>query len=280
MNSQPVGRLFTLGYVRVSSGKQELSIEVQGGQIRRFTAFKGLPEAEIIPDEDTSGGIVFAQRKGGRAVLQRIQRAVADGREVHLIVPKVDRFARDTVDVSQTVRTLDTQGMRVHFLDINVDTRTPMGRAFMQIAAVFAELELARITERIRNAMDEKRYRGELTGTVPYGWTAEQTGHTSNKGVKVRRVLDCPEEQRWILRMIARREAGWSYHAIANELNRLGVPTKRGAGALIKYNGATQLSRGQWQSGNVSHVLNNKTVRAWLVQLRNPECGTQNDEVA
>ena len=58
----------------------------------------------------------------------------------------MDRLGRDTVDVSRTVSLFESLGARMVFLDINVDRRTAMGRAFMQIAAVFAELERACIT--------------------------------------------------------------------------------------------------------------------------------------
>jgi DNA invertase Pin-like site-specific DNA recombinase len=95
---------------------------------------------------------------------------------VTIIVPKVDRLGRDVIDINQTVRRFEQLGVRILFLDINVDTRTPMGRAFMQIAAVFAELELARIRERIQSALDQKRANGLLTGTVPFGWDAVETG--------------------------------------------------------------------------------------------------------
>jgi hypothetical protein len=67
-------------------------------------------------------------------------------------------LAEGIVNVSQTVSLLESLGARIVFLDINVDTRTAMGRAFMQIAAVFAELERARIRERIQTALDLKRY--------------------------------------------------------------------------------------------------------------------------
>jgi DNA invertase Pin-like site-specific DNA recombinase len=102
--------------------------------------------------------------------------AIRSGHSVTIIVPKVDRLGRDVIDINQTVRRFEQLGVRILFLDINVDTRTPMGRAFMQIAAVFAELELARIRERIQSALDQKRANGLLTGTVPFGWDAVETG--------------------------------------------------------------------------------------------------------
>ena len=153
------------GYGRVSTAKQGLSREAQTDTVQRAAAFysgKSGPDAvsavsEMFFDEDTSGGIPFADRPSGRLLLIAVKAALAAGGSPTIIVTKVDRLGRDTVDVSQTVTLFESLGARIVFLDINVDTRTAMGRAFMQIAAVFAELERARIRERIQTALDLKR---------------------------------------------------------------------------------------------------------------------------
>jgi len=279
LNHQPST---ALGYVRVSTDRQELSLEAQTSAIHRAAEYQQLGPATIFAEPDTSGRLPFLEREQGRALINRV-RQLAGPDTPHLtpgtfvctvIVNKVDRLGRDSVDVNQTVRLLDSLGARVVFLDINVDTRTPMGRAFMQIAAVFAELEVARIRERIQAALDEKRGQGLLTGTVPYGFNAVATGAVTAKGVKIRRLVDNPEEQKWILHMARLRSAGWGYHRIANELNRLGVPTKRGAGEIMKLRTAPstlnpqpstlRFTTGKWQCGNVQGVLTNATVQAWL----------------
>src|SRR5258707_1296843 len=129
----------TLGYVRVSTDLQDLSTDAQTAHIQRAAKYQNLPEPEIFAESAVSGSKPFAEREEGALVLERIRVAQAEGQSVTLIVPKVDRLGRDSIDVNQTVRALDNLGVRVVFLDINVDTRTAMGRAFMQIAAIFAE---------------------------------------------------------------------------------------------------------------------------------------------
>ena len=138
------------GYGRVSTAKQGLSREAQTETVQRAAEYHtGGAAHEMFFDEDTSGGIPFAERPSGRQLLAAVKAAIAAGGSPTIIVTKVDRLGRDTVDVSQTVSLFESLGARIVFLDINVDTRTAMGRAFMQIAAVFAELERARIRERI-----------------------------------------------------------------------------------------------------------------------------------
>lgn len=265
-----------LGYVRVSTGRQDLSVEAQTEAVRRAADYHQLADFQLFAEPDTSGSVEFLQREQATRLLSVAQNAIAAGREVTIIVPKVDRLGRDTVDVSNTARLFEKIGARLLLLDINVDTRMPMGRAFMQIAAVFAELELARIRERIQTALDHKRDHGLLTGTVPYGFDAIETGGVSAKGVKERRLVDNPVEQRWILEMVRLRQAGWGYHSIARWLNEQGATTKQGRGAVMKLRSTAgsesemRFTSGRWQAGNVAKVLSNKTVTDWL-QTRHAE---------
>jgi len=278
-----------LGYVRVSTGRQELSVDAQTAAVQRAAAYHQLGDVEIFTEPDTSGSIAFLERPQGQALVARVRDAWGLGRKTTLIVPKVDRLGRDTVDVSQTVTLLHSLKARILFLDINVDTRTPMGRAFMQIASVFAELELARIKERIHTAFDHKRALGQLvTGSVPYGWNAVETGAVTANGTKLKTLVDNPEEQRWLLHMAARRQAGLGFHKIAKELNALGVPTKRGvrqlhyrkASAIARFGGETRLATGRWQSGNVKRVLESATTQAWLESIKNEKLKMQNVQAA
>lgn len=257
-----------LAYTRVSTARQELSTEAQAEQVRRAATFLQLPEPEIYADSDTSGRIPFAEREEASQMLERIHelRAIVPPPEITLLVPKVDRLGRDSIDVNQTVRRLDSMGVRIFFQDINVDTRTAMGRAFMQIAAVFAELEAARIRERIQTALDLKREKGEVVGGVPFGWDAVETGEVNSKGVPVRKLVDNPVEQQWLRQMLDWRAQGFSYGYIAKQLNNANVPTKRAALNAAALNPQLPTSQPplRWQQGNVKNVLTNATVTAWL----------------
>ena len=264
-----------LGYVRVSTDQQDLSVDAQTVAVKRAAEYQDLGPVEIFAESDTSGSLPFHERDQGSRLLERVR--ALNGAPCTIIVPKVDRLGRDSVDVNQNVRLLDSMGARVVFLDINVDTRTPMGRAFMQIAAVFAELELARIRERIQTALDHKQSKGELCGTVSYGFNAVETGEVTAKGTKIKRLVDNPEEQKWILWMDQQRSFGTGYHTIAKKLNELGVPTKRKgqmmnllSGGVDKGHVAAKFTSGQWQAGNVKKVLTNKTTVAWLQNREQP----------
>ena len=113
------------GYGRVSTAKQGLSREAQTETVARASEYHtGAAAHEMFFDEDTSGGIPFAERPSGRLLLIAVKAALAAGGSPTIIVTKVDRLGRDTVDVSQTVTLFESLGARIVFLDINVDTRT------------------------------------------------------------------------------------------------------------------------------------------------------------
>jgi len=263
------------GYGRVSTAKQGLSREAQTETVSRAAAFysgNSGPDAvsavsEMFFDEDTSGGIPFTERPSGRLLLAAVKAAIATGGSPTIIVTKVDRLGRDTVDVSQTVSLFESLGARIVFLDINVDTRTAMGRAFMQIAAVFAELERARIRERIQTTLDLKRSQNLVVGTVPYGWDARDTGRRNKAGKPIRELVPNEAEQAIILEMARKKIAGVSLCQIAKDLNRRGIPTKR-RGERINIGGTQARVNhpvlGLWSAGIVQNCLTNKTVQAFL----------------
>ena len=260
------------GYGRVSTAKQGLSREAQTETVQRAAEYHvgGAPH-EMFFDEDTSGGIPFAQRPAGRQLLAAVRAALLNGSSVTLVVTKVDRLGRDTVDVSQTVSLFESLGARIVFLDINVDTRTAMGRAFMQIAAVFAELERARIRERIQTALDLKRSQNLVIGTVPYGWDARDTGRRNKAGKPIRELVPNETEQAIILEMARKKIAGVSLCQIAKDLNRRGIPTKRRGEKLnignVKGECKVKTAFGIWSPGIVLKCLMSKTVQAWLATI-------------
>jgi DNA invertase Pin-like site-specific DNA recombinase len=266
----------TLGYGRVSTARQGLSREAQTETVQRAAAFHvGGPDSgpdavssEMFFDDDTSGSIPFVDRPAGRQLLARVRDALAAGLSPTIIVTKVDRLGRDTVDVSQTVTLFESLGARIVFLDINVDTRTAMGRAFMQIAAVFAELERARIRERIQTTLDLKRSQNLVIGTVPYGWDDRPTGTHNKAGKPIRELVPNEAEQATILDMARQKIAGISLTRIAQDLNRRGIATKRRGERLnignVKGQCQVKPAFGIWSAGIVLKCLTNKTVQAFL----------------
>ncbi|MEY2411301.1 MAG: putative DNA-invertase from lambdoid prophage Rac [Verrucomicrobiota bacterium] len=279
-------------YRRVSTNTQQSSLDSQDSLCLEYCATRNTPVIAIFEDNDTSGSIPFRERKGpdgGAAMLELIEaRAELAGTpsagpmgdrlsDIIVVVLKQDRLGRDTLDQIATVRHLWNLGVVPHLVtEGGAIPRTPHNEFIFEVKASTAQLERNLIKDRVQIGLNNKRSKGELCGHIPYGWNAIATGQITGKGVKVRRLIDNPEEQRWLLHMVKRRREGWGYHSIAKELNAAGVATKRGKGALITVRGSKQgggpgeqqFCSGQWQPGNVSHVLNNDTTKAWLAAQR------------
>jgi DNA invertase Pin-like site-specific DNA recombinase len=134
------------GYARVSSQGQSLDIQIE--DLNRHAC-------EIIRTEKASGSST-----DGRPELRTLLEFMREGDE--LLVTRVDRLARSTLDLCEIVAHLEKKGCSLSCTQQPVETRSPMGRLMVQVLAVFAEFELGIRRERqmagIEKAKAEGRY--------------------------------------------------------------------------------------------------------------------------
>lgn len=92
-----------------------------------------------------------------------------------LICYRLDRISRNITDFSALINELTKYHTDFISIKEQFDTRTPMGRAMMYIASVFAQLEREVIAERIRDNMLELAKTGRwLGGQTPTGFKSER----------------------------------------------------------------------------------------------------------
>ena len=70
-----------------------------------------------------------------------------------LVCYRLDRISRNIADFSNLIEDLQENDIAFVSIREQFDTSTPMGRAMMYIASVFAQLERETIAERIRDNM-------------------------------------------------------------------------------------------------------------------------------
>lgn len=88
-----------------------------------------------------------------------------------LICYRLDRLARNVADFSDLIEELNDNNISFISVKEQFDTTTPMGRAMMYIASVFAQLEREIGAERIKDNMRELAKSGRwLGGTTPTGY--------------------------------------------------------------------------------------------------------------
>ena len=92
-----------------------------------------------------------------------------------LICYRLDRISRNIADFSTLMNHITELGTSFVSIKEQFDTKTPMGRAMMYIASVFAQLEREVIAERIRDNMIELAKTGRwLGGPTPTGYSSKR----------------------------------------------------------------------------------------------------------
>lgn len=119
------------GYARVSTLSQDLEAQIE------MLEKEG---CEKIYKEKYTG------TKKDRPKFQKLLNELKKGDT--LVVTKLDRFARSTVDGIKTIQELFERGVKVHVLNMGVIEDTPTGRLILSIMLAFAEFERDLIVER------------------------------------------------------------------------------------------------------------------------------------
>lgn len=148
------GRVFA--YCRVSTTEQDTANQVHAIHQRGFR----VAAARVITDEGVSGSVPAMQRP---AFANMVNHKLEDGDT--LIVLKLDRLGRDSIDVQQTINMLTEKKIKVHCLDLPVENLSSAeGKMMLQMIAAFAEFERNRIKERTREALARKKAEGVKLG--------------------------------------------------------------------------------------------------------------------
>jgi DNA invertase Pin-like site-specific DNA recombinase len=137
-----------IGYARVSSAGQELSIQL--------AALKAAG-CDVIRAEKQSGTSIE-----GRAELQTVLEFIHPG-DV-LVVTRIDRLARSIADLATIVRQLEAKGAALKAIEQPIDTSSAAGRAFLQMLGVFAEFETAIRRERQLEGIAAAKAQGVYKG--------------------------------------------------------------------------------------------------------------------
>ena len=116
-------------------------------------------------------------KSGGDSQRRKFQELMKDAKKKKfhiLICYRLDRIARSVADFSDLIEELTTHHISFISVKEQFDTTTPMGRAMMYIASVFAQLEREIGAERIRDNLRELAKSGRwLGGITPTGYQSE-----------------------------------------------------------------------------------------------------------
>ena len=141
-----------VGYCRVSSKKQ-----LEGyGLEAQIEEIKSKYENAIIYQEQYTG------TKTDRPVFNEVLNELKKGDT--LVVTKLDRLARNTVEGIQIVEDLFKRNVAVHVLNVGLLENTSMGKFFLTTLLAVAEMERNTILERMNSGKEVAKARAEAEG--------------------------------------------------------------------------------------------------------------------
>lgn len=190
------------GYVRISKlDDRTTSPARQRHQIQRLCEARGWELVKVFEDLDVSGYAKNGKRPGLDQMLDRLDEVDA------IVFWKTDRLARGVIKFNDIVQRCESANVALVSTAEPFDMSSPMGRAMVQITAVFAELESGIISERAKSMHAHLKEQGLWVGRVPFGFRLEE-----GKLVK-------EPESFAVLEDVARRYvAGESMRAVATDV--------------------------------------------------------------
>jgi DNA invertase Pin-like site-specific DNA recombinase len=254
-------------YVRASTPDQVNSLDAQKQRATAFCQLKGLVIQETFVDAGVS-----AVKNGirERPEAKRMFAYIKKHSIATILVLRLDRAFRSSLDFSRTTTEGLTEGFHFRFIDPDIDYGTPMGRMFAGMEALRAEMECETREQRVDDAYNSLRdKRVTRSNKAGYGWTlGPDSGRTSKSGRPLSTQLPIPAEHAVLRHIKDIWERNHGSHgqltAIAEMLNARGIPTKLPAGTPMKRTigkksqnprQVTILTTGKWTATNVKSVL-------------------------
>lgn len=191
-----------VAYVRVSTEEQAasgLGLDAQRAAITAFAEQQDLRIVEWCEDAGISGATL-----GKRPAMLRALDVLDSGRAGVMVAKDATRLARSLSDLSGMLAAATTDGWCVRTADGLVNTCDTQGSLLPHFLGVVGELERQFTSTRTRAALAAAKARGK------------RLGKRSTLSSDVR------------ARIVAARDAGVTYQAIADDLNADGVATGQG----------------------------------------------------
>ena len=206
-----------VGYVRVSTEKQGLSLEAQQARIEAMALGRGVGVQSMIVDTESAKTL---ERPGMVRLLAMIEARAVDT----VIVAKLDRLTRSVRDLADLLERFEAKGVALISVSESLDTSSPAGRLVLNIMMSVSQWEREAIGERTRDALRQLKAQGKSTGTPVYGFQRGADGLVPHVGEQAMLsvVRDC-------------RAAGFSLKATAEALNEAGYTTRAGTPWRMEY---------------------------------------------
>ncbi len=211
-----------VAYYRVSTERQKYSGLGLDAQKQSVSNFVKSNKAQLVAEftEIESG------KKKERIELNKAI-AIARHQKAVLLIAKLDRLARNVSFVANILES------KVAFKCCDMPEAN---KVMLQMMAVFAEYEREQISKRTKEALAQKKAQGFKLGN------RRNLKEASIKGAEItkQKADDFARDTRLIIDVIEKQIKAPTLQAIADELNRRNIPSRRG---------------GQWYASTVRNII-------------------------
>ncbi|MCL1867152.1 MAG: recombinase family protein [Oscillospiraceae bacterium] len=235
------------------------SIQNQKAMLGDYCKEKGWNVFDSYCDEDFSG--IDRNRPEFNRLLSDCESGCIDV----VLCKSQSRFSRDMEVIEKYIHNKFLE-WNVRFVSIvdRADSHDIANKKARQINGLINEWYLEDVSENIRKTLDNKRKRGEFTGSfAPYGYLVDP----DNKNHLVKDEYAAP-----IVRDIFDwYNQGWGYRKIVMRLNSLEIPNptlykQRQNSRYVNPNTEKSASKGLWTQSTVYNIIRNENYTGTLVQ--------------
>ena len=204
-------RLRVAAYARVSSSSDE-QLNSFAAQNRYYTELISGKDnwqlVDIYADEGITGTSI-EKRDDFKRMLRDCERGLID----RILVKSISRFARNTTECLETVRSLKARGVSVYFEKEGIDTGKVSGEMLTAVFASLAQAESESISKNMRWSYQKRMQMGTyIPASIPFGYV-----------LKDGKITIEPEEADVVRKIYDMYLSGSGRVTIAQNLNRRGI---------------------------------------------------------
>lgn len=211
-------------YARVSTVEQAeegYSIDEQVRLLREFCKKEGYEVCGEYVDRGISGKNI-----SGRPALQQLLSAAHNKEFDIVLVWKMNRFSRKSIDLLNIVEMLKSKNIGFRSYTEKYETESPSGKLQFQMMAAISEFERANISENVKMGMLARARAGYWNGGRVLGYDIDST-EVDDRNRAASKLIINEEEAQTVRKIFDLYTGGFGYKSIAGQLNRAGHQTKR-----------------------------------------------------
>ncbi|WP_199614713.1 recombinase family protein [Paenibacillus alkalitolerans] len=258
-------------YTRVSTDRQStdgFSLEAQHDRLLEFVRLQQWELIRVYTDPGVSAKNL--DRPGVKELIEGITAGMFQA----VIVHKLDRLTRNISDLYDLVELVNEKNVKLISLSENIDTSTPMGRMFIYILGIFAQMFRENLKEEVIKGMTKRAQKGLRNGsTAPFGYEYDDNGN----------LVIVEEDAEWVRQIFKWYTVDkWGFDRIARTLTLKEVPSSKGKswyGDIVQYilGNITYIGKHSWngivENGSHPPIVDEVTFHKAQTQMKRRSLG-------